>query len=230
MFAIFESKIWLELTKISHSDHTSRLCFQKKGESSTLALIKRRGFFEQQCTCTVWSVELGTRNLRVNGDQVIRWVCGPIISRRMAPPHGGLKKATRSKKSSSFSKIASVPFLVHLLFFWGTWLFWTGCLFWVHHGGAPSFVLLSAHALIWWLDHHCLEDSLFQELHSSHCMYIVIQRNHDAWLRPRSNFHLFFWKHSPRGVVRVTYLRQFKSDFRFENWNMRVDKFLIDFS
>ena len=26
----------------------------------------------------------------------------------------------------------------------------------------------------------------------------------------------FFWKHSPRGVVRVTYLRQFKSDFRFE--------------
>ncbi len=38
----------------------------------------------------------------------------------------------------------------------------------------------------------------------------------------------FFWKHSLRGVVRMTYLHHFKSEFKFQSWLMGFDKFLID--
>ena len=61
-------------------------------------------------------------------------------------------------------------------------------------------------------------------------MYIVIQRNHEAWSRPRSNFHLFF----ENTVLEVwsEWLIFVNSSpiLDLKNWNMRVDMFLIDIS
>jgi hypothetical protein len=47
-------------------------------------------------------------------------------------------------------------------------------------------------------------------------------------IKAKVEVSLFFWKHSLRGVVRMTYLHHFKSEFKFQSWLMGVDKFLID--
>ena len=61
-------------------------------------------------------------------------------------------------------------------------------------------------------------------------MYDVIQRNREAWSRPRSKFHFFFentrfevWS----GWLIFTISNQNSS---FQSWFMRVDEFLIDHS
>ena len=199
------------------------------------------------------------------------------------------KKATRSKKSSSLSKLASVPFLVHLLVLKRTWLFWKSQVDFFEKSNTEylpnslvlkllsfeigssfservknSLVLnlptgMSKKGSYLWALGACV----VKQWRMGHRRYknepLITHTHLMTWppltkrfLGPSSTLHTahvhcyskkpwslikakvelspFFWKHSPRGVVRVTYLRQFKSDFRFENWNMRVDKFLIDFS
>ena len=47
-------------------------------------------------------------------------------------------------------------------------------------------------------------------------------------IKAKVEVSLFFWKHSLRGVVRMTYLHHFKSEFKFQSWFRRVDEFIID--
>ena len=51
-----------------------------------------------------------------------------------------------------------------------------------------------------------------------------------CWIKAKVELSSFFWKHWSRGVVKLTYLHQFKSDSKLQSWLMRVDKFLIDHS
>ena len=51
-----------------------------------------------------------------------------------------------------------------------------------------------------------------------------------CWIKAKVELSSFFWKHWSRGVVKLTYLHQFKSDSKLQSWLMRAEKFLSDHS
>ena len=125
MLPIFESKIWLELTKISHSDHTSRTVFSKKRWKFDLGLDQASWFlwttmYMHSMECRAWNKESSSQWW--SSHQV---VCGPIISRRMAPPwwtqkgnpFKKVKFVLKNSECTFFGPLAIKYFFEELVFF-----------------------------------------------------------------------------------------------------------------